>query len=151
MLAQHVMAGAGQPVIHNQTHNLESIFYVLVGICILFDGPNKPKCDKDLAQCFNKFFHTFEPSILKTITIQSDLTWQPFILQHISVYFQPIIPLLTCLQKGIILPLSTDNNGNVYHKVDFTHDMFISLIIETLLDLSPGAWIPVDQEGDSGD
>ena len=118
---------------------------------VLFDGPNEPKCDKDLVQCFDKYFNTFELSVLKTITIQSDLTWQPFILSHISVYFQPIIPLLTCLQKGIILPLSTDNDSNVHHKVDFMHDMFISAIIETLFDLSPGAWIPVDQEGDNGD
>ena len=97
MLVQLVMAGAGQPVIHDQSHDLESIFYILVGICVLFDRPNEPKCDKDLAQCFDKYFNTFEPSILKTITIQSDLTWKPFILRHISLYFKPIIPLLTCL------------------------------------------------------
>ena len=151
MSAQLVMAGTGQPVIHDQSHNLESIFYVLVGICVLFDRPNKPKCNKDLAQCFDKYINTFEPSVLKTITIQSDLTWKPFILHHISLYFQPIIPLLTRLQKDIILPLSTDDNDNVHRKVDFTHDMFINAIIETLLYLGPGAWIPVDQEGDNGD
>ncbi|KIM57137.1 hypothetical protein SCLCIDRAFT_29083 [Scleroderma citrinum Foug A] len=151
MSAQLVMAGAGQPVIHNQGHDLETIFYVLVGICVLFNRPSKLKCDKDLVQCFDRYFNTFEPSVLKTITIQSDLTWQPFILQHISMYFQPIIPLLTRLQKGVILPLSTDNDGNVHCKVDFTHDMFISTIIETLLDLGPGAWTPVDQEGGNGD
>ena len=53
MSAQLVMASARQPVIHDQSHDLESIFYILVGICILFDGPNKPKCNKDLVQCFN--------------------------------------------------------------------------------------------------
>jgi len=151
MSAQLVMAGAGQPVIHDQSHDLESIFYILVGICVLFNRPNEPKCNKDLVQCFDKYFNTFEPSVLKTITIQSDLTWKPFILCHISLYFQPIIPLLTRLRKDIILPLSTDNNDNVHRKVDFTHDMFISAIIKTLLHLSPGAWIPVDQEGDNGD
>lgn len=97
MSAQLVMAGARQPVIHDQSHDLKSIFYVLGGICVLFNRPNNPKCDKDLVQCFDKYFNTFELSILKTITIQSDLTWKPFILCHISLYFQPIIPLLTCL------------------------------------------------------
>ena len=55
MAAQLVMAGAGQPVVHDPTHDLESFFYVLVGICVLLNGPYKPKCDNDLAQCFDKY------------------------------------------------------------------------------------------------
>ena len=40
MSAQLVMAGPGQPVVHNALHDLESFFYVLLGICILYDGPS---------------------------------------------------------------------------------------------------------------
>lgn len=97
MSAELVMAGVGQPVTHQSNHDLELLFYVLLGVCLLLDKPYKPKCDEHLAECFNKFFNTFEPSVLKTITIQSNLMWMPFILQHISEYFQPIIPLLICL------------------------------------------------------
>ena len=97
MSAELVMAGPGQPVIHQLVHDLESCFYVLVGIFILLDKPYKPKSDKELTQCFDKYFNTFEPSILKTIMIQADLTWEPFILQHISPYFEPATKLLTCL------------------------------------------------------
>jgi len=59
MVAQLVMAGTGQPVVHDPTHDLESFFYVLVSICILLNEHYKPKCDSDLAQCFNKYFNTF--------------------------------------------------------------------------------------------
>ena len=145
MSAELIMAGAGQLVTHELIHDLESFFYVFVSICILLDGPYKPKCDKDLAHCFNKYFNTFEPSILKMITMQSDLTWKLFILQHISTYFEPIIDLLTRLHDAIIVPLSTNDHGNVRHSQSFTHDMFIANIIQTLSHLDADVWISVDQ------
>ncbi|KAI5990602.1 hypothetical protein EDD15DRAFT_2369663 [Pisolithus albus] len=146
MAAQLVMAGAGQPVVHDATHDLESFFYVLIGICVLLNEPYKPKCD-NLTQCFDKYFNTFEPSVLKTITIRSDLTWKPFILQHISDYFKPIINLLTHLCNTIIVPLSADGHGNVDRKTPFTHDMFIAAIIQMLSELGPDAWTAVSQAG----
>ena len=145
MLAQLVMVGAGQLVIHKLIHDLESFFYILVGICVLLDGPYKPKCNKDLVQCFDKYFNTFEPSVLKMITIQSDLTWKPLILQHISTYFEPLIDLLTSLCNAIIVPLSTDDYSNVSCNKSFTHNMFIANIIQTLSHLNTDAWTPVDQ------
>ena len=72
MSAELVMAGVGQPVTHQSNHDLESLFYVLVGVCLLLDKPYKPKCDEHLTQCFDKYFNTFEPNVLKTITIQSN-------------------------------------------------------------------------------
>ncbi|KAI9569117.1 hypothetical protein HD554DRAFT_657745 [Boletus coccyginus] len=71
MSAQLVMAGPGQLVVHNTLHDLESFFYVLVGICVLYDGPSKQKSEADLAECFDNLFNTSEPSILKIIIIQS--------------------------------------------------------------------------------
>ena len=132
MSAQLVMAGIRQLVAHDSIHDLESLFYVLIGVCALLDEPYKPKCKEDLTQCFDKYFNTFKPSVLKMITIQSDLTWQPFILQHISKYFEPIVPLLKRLRDGIISPLYTDDHENFCHRTTFTHDMFITAIIDTL-------------------
>ncbi|KAI6039188.1 hypothetical protein EDC04DRAFT_2895599 [Pisolithus marmoratus] len=147
MAAQLVMAGAGQLVVHDASHDLESFFYVLVSICVLLNEPYKPKCDSELRQCFDKSFNTFEPSMLKTITIQLDLMWKLFILQHISDYFKPIISLLTCLCNAIIVPLSTDDHGNVSCKTPFTHNMFIAAIIQTLSELGPDTWTAVNQAG----
>lgn len=97
MSAKLVMAGPGQPVIHNLLHDLELFFYVLVGICVLYSELLKQKTEEELAECYDQPFNTFKPSILKTLTIQSNLTWFPKVMKHISSYFQPIIPLLNNL------------------------------------------------------
>ena len=142
MAAQLVMAGPGQPVKHEPSHDLESIFYVLVGIFVLLNEPYKLKCDVDLAQCFDKYFNAFEPNILKTITIQSNITWMPFIVQHISLYFSPAIDLLTYLHGTLISPMSMDIADNFHHETPFTHDIFIDALINTLSHLKPNAWEP---------
>ena len=134
------MAGPGQPVVHDALHDLESFFYVLVGICVLYDGPSKQKSENDLAKCYDKFFNTFEPSILKTITIQSDLTWAPFIVKHIHPSFEPVIPLLTLLRAEIILPLATNEQGHFYRKTSCNHDIFIKHIVTILSELRPEHW-----------
>ena len=114
MSAELVMAGPGQPVIHNSDHDLESCFYVLLGIFVLLDEPYKPKSDEELARCFDKYFNTFEPSVLKTITIQADLTWESLILQRISSYFEPAINLLIHLRHAIISPLYVNRYGKFH-------------------------------------
>lgn len=140
MSAQLVMAGPGQPVVHNALHDLESFFYVLLGICVLYDGPSMQKSEADLAECFDKFFSTFEPSILKTITVQSELTWTPLIVKYIHPYFKPLVPLLSHLRAEIILPLATHDRGDFYRKSPCNHDTFIRHIITALSELQPEHW-----------
>lgn len=150
MSAQLVMAGRGKSVVHDATHDLESFFYVLVGICVLYEGPFKQKSEEDLAECYDVFFNTFEPSILKTITIQSDLTWTPLIVKHIHPYFKSLIPLLTKLRSEIILPLATDEHtGEFYRKSPCNHDTFIKHIIDTLSELQPDDWTDMSLKGKS--
>ena len=134
------LAGPGQPIVHNVLHDLKLFFYVLVGICMLYNGPSIQKLELGLAKCFNKFFNTFEPSILKTITIQSDLIWMPLIVKHIHPYFKSIIPLLLCLCTEIILPLATNECREFYHKTQCNHDTFIRHIIIALSELWPNNW-----------
>ena len=142
MSAELVMAGPGQPVIHDAPHDLESLFYVLVGICVLLDEPFKFKSNNDLSCCFDKFFNTFEPSVLKSIVIQSDLTWSPMIVEHLSPYFKPLLPLLTRLRQDIISPMYTDKDGKFRRAKPLTHCVLIDAIIDTLLSLDDGAWTP---------
>ncbi|KAN0087774.1 hypothetical protein V8E55_006395, partial [Tylopilus felleus] len=97
MAAKLIMVDPGQSVIHNSLHDLVSFFYMLVGICI----------------------------ILKTLTIQSNLTWFPKVVKHISPYFQPVISLLNNLQNDIILPMFTDKEGNFHCRTPFDHDTII--------------------------
>ena len=142
MLAELVMAGPGQPVTHNAPHDLESLFYVLVGICVLLDEPFKFKSDEGLSRCFDKYFNTFEPSVLKSITIQSELTWFPMIVDHISPYFKPLLPLLTRLRQEIVVLMYTNKDGNFCCAKSLTHRILIDAIMDTLLNLNDDAWTP---------
>lgn len=136
------MAGPNQPVIHNELHDMESFFYVLVGIAVLFDEPGKPKPDSELEKCFDILFNTNEPSYFKTATVQSDATWIPSVVKHISPYFQPIIPLLNNLRQDIICPLKSDNNCKFTHTVPFTHDTVIKHLVSALCELPDDCWTP---------
>ncbi|KAG6369724.1 hypothetical protein JVT61DRAFT_13654 [Boletus reticuloceps] len=46
----------GTPVIHQPYHDLESFFYILVAICLLYDSPHATKPPKKLAECFDTLF-----------------------------------------------------------------------------------------------
>ncbi|KAF8432110.1 hypothetical protein L210DRAFT_865024 [Boletus edulis BED1] len=66
MSSELVMARPNQPVIHNELHDLESFFNVLIDISIQYDEPSKLKPDRELQNCFDKLFNTTELSILKS-------------------------------------------------------------------------------------
>ncbi|KAF8547632.1 hypothetical protein OG21DRAFT_1490051 [Imleria badia] len=149
MSAKLVMAGPKQPIVHNSLHDLESFFYILVGLCVLFEQPGKVKSDEALAKCFDRLFNTFEPSVLKTIMIQSNLTWHPSVLNHISPYFHPIIPLLEDLQREIVVPMHMDVEGRFRHEGTFNHATLIQCIIMTLCNLPSDTWVPYELGKDS--
>ena len=142
MSAELVMAGPKQPVVHDSLHDLESFFYVLVRLCVLFEQPGQVKPDDTLAKCFDKLFNTFKPSVLKTIIIQSDLTWHPSVLNHILLYFHPVIPFLENLRREIVIPMYTDTKGTFHHKTPFDYTSIILHIIMALGNLPSNAWGP---------
>ena len=84
MAVELVMAGPGKPVRHRPHHDLESFFYVLLGISVLYDEPRKLKPEDRLAECFDKYFNMFQPSLQKMITIQLQLGWSASICEYIS-------------------------------------------------------------------
>ncbi|KIK92702.1 hypothetical protein PAXRUDRAFT_558645 [Paxillus rubicundulus Ve08.2h10] len=132
MAAELVIGGPGKPVIHGPHHDLESLFYVLLGICVLSDEPHKVRTDSQLAERFDKYFNTFESSLLKTITNQSEVGWEANIIMHISPYFQPLIPLLDLLREKIALPMSSDH---------ITHDTMLHALVDTLRKLKDEHWV----------
>ena len=144
------MAGPGQPVTHDAPHDLESLFYILVGICVLLDAPFKFKSNDKLSHCFDKYFNTFEPSVLKSIIIQSDLTWFLMIVDHISSYFEPLLPLLTRLHQDIISLMYTTKDERFYCAKPLTHDVLIGAIIDALLNLNDGTWAPYNNQDSGG-
>ncbi|KIJ63916.1 hypothetical protein HYDPIDRAFT_168311 [Hydnomerulius pinastri MD-312] len=139
MAAELVIAGPGKPVIHSPHHDLESLFYVLLGICVLYDEPHKVKTDSQLAECFDKYFNMFEPSLLKMITIQSEVGWEANIIMHISPYFQPLIPLLNLLREKIVLPMRAPNRS--FHSDHITHNTMLHALVGALCELEDEHWV----------
>ena len=94
-------------------------------VCVLYSELSKQKTEDEHAECYDELFNTVKLSILKTLTIQSNLTWFPKVVKHISPYFQPVISLLNNLQNDIILPMFTDKEGNFHCRTPFDHDTII--------------------------
>ena len=144
MSAELVMAGAGQPITHITRHDLESLFYVLLGICVLYDEPFKPKSEDRLARCFDVYFNTFEPSLLKTIMIQSNVGWVANILKHISPYFRPLIPLLDVLREKIVMPMMVVDDSLLPGGEPITSNVMVNCIIKALSELPAWCWVTRD-------
>ncbi|KAI6010051.1 hypothetical protein PISMIDRAFT_120450 [Pisolithus microcarpus 441] len=135
----------GTPVVHQPHHDLESFFYILVTICLLYDTPSTTKPPKKLAKCFNPLFAISQPSIVKTLTIQSGFSWSAFILPYISLYFRPLIPLLEELWQELLLPIKLEN-GTVQPSSGFMHHMFIEVMVKMLTQLLDSSWIPYPKD-----
>jgi len=71
------MAGLKKLVRHAPHHDLESFFYVLLGISMLYDEPRKLKPEDKLAECFDEYFNTFQPSLQKRSRFSRSLVGQP--------------------------------------------------------------------------
>lgn len=149
MAAELVVAGPGKPVIHKPVHDLELMFYVLVGMCVLLEHPHQIKVEDQL-KCFDTYFNTFHPSIAKTTTVQSNIGWSVEILPHISPYFQPLIPLLNTLCEKIIIPMNF-SDGRRAGEVLITHDVMLNALLETLCGLEDGSWNKILPPSESSD
>ncbi|KAI5989133.1 hypothetical protein EDD15DRAFT_2370985 [Pisolithus albus] len=142
MSVEFLMAKPTWSVVHEPRHDLESFFYILVGICVLLDEPFKLKSEDELSSCFDEYFDTPEPSVYKAAITQSDIGWTGVILLHISQYFEPLIPLLNHLRKEIMLPLHGNKGGSLYRTRPLVQKSLIEAIIMALHDLPNDAWEP---------
>jgi hypothetical protein len=140
MAAELSHIGPGQPVEHKPEHDLESFFYVLLGVCLLFHEPRNPKPDEQLATCFDPYFAIFKPTVQKMLVVQSEFGWTTLILPNISLYFRPIIPLLEFIRHEFILSIKTGSNSGFQSNPEFRHDTFLSAIVRALAKLPPTHW-----------
>ena len=140
MVAQLSHVGPRTPVLHQAHHDLKSFFYILLMICLLYDNPGQPKPAKVLAKCFDPFFTVTQPSILKTITVQSNFGWTAVMIPHISSYFQPVIPLLEKIRQELIIPIRQEGD-KIHANQKFLQDDFIDAIVTTLSELPDSCWL----------
>lgn len=151
MAAELVMAGPDKPVFHKPSHDIESMFYVLLGICVFLDEPHKPKKEPQLESCFDLYFNSFHPSTTKTKIIQSNLGWCDDILSHISPYFKPLVPLLNKLRDNIILPMKLYEGRFCSDEKRVTHELLLDSLLEALYSLQDNAWTPILPPGPLND
>ncbi|KAL4082043.1 hypothetical protein V8B97DRAFT_1862933 [Scleroderma yunnanense] len=140
MVAELVVSGIGKPVNHTGHHDLESFFYVLLEIAMLYNGPYRPKSEDQLMECFNIYFNTCEPSLLKMVMIH----WSANICKHISPYFSPLIPLLNTLHWKIISLMAIVNS--ILNSGDdlITHKDMVEFLLDALSKLPDSSWVTRD-------
>lgn len=86
---------------------MESLFYVLVWICCLYEGPNNsPRRDRTFKQtfCYNWAERGFEQDFVVSKLAKSEFINEPaddFMLNDLHPYFTPIFPLLRKWRKKI--------------------------------------------------
>ncbi|KAG6374959.1 hypothetical protein JVT61DRAFT_3716 [Boletus reticuloceps] len=140
MAAELSHIGPGTPVVHQGHHDLESFFYILLAICLLYNDPGRLKPPKVLAYCFDPYFAIPRPSTLKVTTVQSDFGWTRLILPHVFPYFQPLIPLLKKIREELILPIKFQGD-KLRMNCWFTHDDFVDAIVMVLSKLPNNYWV----------
>ena len=143
MAAELVMIGPARPVRHVPYHDLESTFYVLLGISVLYDEPYKPKTENKLSKCFDIYFNMHHPSLQKMFTIQSELSWLSSICECFSGYFKPLSSLFDTFHEKIVLPMTyVDGSFRQCRKeTPITHDEMVKFLIDTLCNLPDEAWV----------
>ncbi|KAF8124294.1 hypothetical protein EV363DRAFT_1299830 [Boletus edulis] len=109
-------------------------------LALVGPGVLVPKPAKVLAQCFDPFFAVTQPSIYKTLAIQSDVGWTALMIPHISPYFQPLIALLEDIWRELILPIKLDGK-KLQANWNFSHDNFIDAIVMMLSNLPESYWL----------
>ena len=145
------MAGPRKPVRHAPHHDLESFFYILLGISVLYDEPHKLKPEDKLAECFDVYFNVSQPSLQKMITIQSQLGWSAGICKYISPYFRPLIDLFSTLREKVILPMTVVEGSFSSGEEPITHDDMVKYLVDTLSKLPDESWIAKASTDDSMD
>ena len=152
MATELVMIGPEMPVRHMPHHDLESIFYVLLGASVLYNGPYNIKSEDKLSECFDPYFNMPCPSLWKTFMIQSELGWLTSICERFSDYFKPLRPLFDTLRERIVVPM-TYVNGSFAQRLQapITHNEMVKYLIEMLYNLPEEAWVakerPTNVEG----
>ena len=91
--------GALAGKLHSFMHDLESFFWVLLWICIHYNGPNEPPRVVSRFENWN-YMDTDQLAIMKAGIV----TKHPFLttmIEHVTPYFQPLIPWLWQLRMKV--------------------------------------------------
>ena len=82
---------------HNFTHDLESLVYVLVWVCILYQAPNEIRGDQTIEQtCLKQWALAKTPNNIQALCDQKlgQLSLRS-VLSDFTPYFEPLKPTVT--------------------------------------------------------
>ena len=98
---------------HKFSHDLESVIYVLVWICVLYQAPNEIRSDRKIEQtCLKQWALAKSPNDIQGLCDQKlgQLSSRS-VLSDFTPYFEPLKPTVTRLYK--LIQLSRDSSDKV--------------------------------------
>ena len=112
---------------HNFTHDLESVIYVLVWVCVLYQGPNEIRNDRSIEQtCLKQWASAKTTNDIQALCDQKlGQLASRSVLSDFTPYFAPLKPTVTRLYK--LIQRSRDSVGD---KIILDH----AAVIEVLMD-----------------
>jgi len=105
--------------IHMLSHNLESLIYVLVWICILYQAPNKIHSDRTIQQtCLKHWALAKTPNNIQALCNQKlGQLLSRSVLADFTPFFEPLKPTVTQLYKLIQHSCDPDDQAILTHTV----------------------------------
>lgn len=114
----------GQTCLHESKHDLESVFYVLIWLCVIYDGPNDSE-RKGFSVHHTELRNWLEGDNAKSIGRQkytmmmNPNSFKLELLPLFSPYFDDLKPCVSALREAIILSVTP-----------ITHDAMIDILRE---------------------
>ena len=112
---------------HKYSHDLESVIYVLVWICVLYQAPNKIRSDRKIEQtCLKQWALAKSPNDIQGLCDQKlGQLFSRSVLSDFTPYFKPLKPTVTRLYK--LIQLSHDSTD----KVILDHAAVTDILMDT--------------------
>ena len=144
-MAIEILLG-GEMVHHRITHDLESLFYVLIWICMMYEGPGNQertwtlKEEHPLSDWHNSNAPLTHAGNVKAGQCSSLATFNLGILQYFSPYFNNLKECCWELQH-LIFHLSEQGT-----RLDVTHDKMAEVLQRTFDTLQPEPSVPIPDD-----
>ncbi|KAH7903883.1 hypothetical protein BJ138DRAFT_1107299 [Hygrophoropsis aurantiaca] len=131
MATKLTMMEEGTTVVHRPHHDGESAFLVLLSLCIIFEIPGKLRTDLDFDKAglggWMNPRDQVESSQFRMAFLRDSVTFECFVLTHVSPYFQCLKPCLRNLQKRIYQGMTMKDNIFIHDDPITYNDIILEL------------------------
>lgn len=112
--------------VHTFSHDLKSLIYTFIWVCVLYQAPNKICHDKTAEQtCLKHWVLAKMVNNIQALHAQKlGQLLSKIVLDHFILYFAPMKPFITQLYK--LIQFSHDSNSNISLTHTAIVDMFMN-------------------------